>query len=220
MKRSLKFLILTAVMLSLAVLLAPTRVAMLQSAGPQSRIQLPDNEPTPSAQLRNRKLNQPNLQTPEGTIKPEKDDPFSRMLAEFESRGATTAPAIQKHIREARSLREQYPERFTEGRNERNIPNWISLGPTSDDFIQNGVTLHEIDSGRLRTILPHPTEPNIVYVLSSGGGLWKSTNFTSRNHKWRPLTDSIGTTAGGAVAFGRDPDTLYFNLESFIEYHE
>src|SRR2546427_12072454 len=98
MKRSVKSLIITAVVLSLAVVVAPTRKAMLQSAGPQSRTQSPDNEPTPSAQRRKRKLNQPNLQTPEGTIKPEKDDPFTRMQAEFESRGPTTTAAIQRHI--------------------------------------------------------------------------------------------------------------------------
>src|SRR5262249_43977130 len=99
------------------------------------------------------------------------------------------------------------------------LPIWKSLGPTSDEFIQNGVTLHEIDSGRLRTILPHPTDPDILYVLSAGGGLWKTTNLTSPNHKWRPLTDSIGTTSGGSVAFGSDPNTLYLGTGDPFQFN-
>jgi hypothetical protein len=131
------------------------------------------------------------------------------MRAEFERRGRITAPSIQRQVREGKRQRDDYPGRFSQGRDEQGVPSWKSLGPTSDEFIQNGVTLREIDSGRLRTILPHPTDPNTVYVLSSGGGLWKSTNFRSPNHNWRPLTDSIGTTSGGSVAFGSNPNTLY-----------
>lgn len=209
MKRSLRSVVLTTVALSLAVVLAPTRMATLQTDSPQSKTQSPDNEPEPLVLARKRMQNQRTVQTPAGTIEPEKDDPFARMQAEFESRGRTTTSAIQTHLSEARNLRARYPDRFTEGRNERSTPSWYSLGPTSDEFIQNSVTLDEIDSGRLRTILPHPTDPDIVYVLSAGGGLWKSTNFTSSNHRWRPLTDSIGTTSGGSVAFGSNPNTLY-----------
>src|ERR1051326_912422 len=209
MKRSLTSLILTTVVLSLTFAMAPTRIALLQTAGPQAKSQSPDNEPEPSVQRRKRMQNQRTFPGPDGSVAPEKDDPFARIQAEFESRGSTSTAAIQTHLTETRSQLGQYPERFTNDRNEQNIPSWYSLGPTSDQFIQNRVTLHEIDSGRLRTILPHPTDPDIVYVLSAGGGLWKSTNFTSPKHRWRPLTDSIGTTSGGSVAFGSNPNTLY-----------
>ena len=66
------------------------------------------------------------------------------------------------------------------------------------------------DSGRLRNILPHPTDPNTVYVLSSSGGIWKTTNFEAPYPTWAPITDKVITTSGGAAAMGRDPQTLYY----------
>jgi hypothetical protein len=87
---------------------------------------------------------------------------------------------------------------------------WIPVGPLGADYEQNGsFTGHVRDSGRARTILAHPTNPDILYFLTSGGGLWKTTNFTSSNTTWTQLTDNLPTTGGGAVAFGRNPETLY-----------
>ncbi len=89
-------------------------------------------------------------------------------------------------------------------------PKWVNIGPTGSDYEQNGsFTGHVRDSGRARTILPHPTNPDVVYFLTSGGGLWRTNNWTSPNTTWEPLTDDIPTTGGGAVAFGRNPNTLY-----------
>jgi hypothetical protein len=92
------------------------------------------------------------------------------------------------------------------------IPVWSNMGPLKSNHIQNGVLRTVTDSGRARTILPHPTDPNIVYFLTSSGGLWKTTNFQSNKPNWVALTDSVITTSGGAVAFGRTPDTLYLGL--------
>ena len=86
---------------------------------------------------------------------------------------------------------------------------WRSLGPTSSHKIENGVMLHKVNSGRLRAILTHPTDPGTVYVLASGGGLWKTTNFLDADTQWVPKTDFIGSTTGGAVTFGRSPNTVY-----------
>src|SRR5215470_16170545 len=69
------------------------------------------------------------------------------------------------------------------------VPNWVSLGPTKTNHIQNGVSLNVTDSGRLRSILVHPTDPNTVYVLTCSGGLWKTTNFTQTKPTWVALTD-------------------------------
>ena len=78
---------------------------------------------------------------------------------------------------------------------------------------QNGsFTGHVRDSGRARTILPNPTDPEIVYFLTSGGGLWRTDNWSSSNTLWRPLTDDLPTTGGGSVAFGANPNTLYLGL--------
>jgi len=207
MKRSLNFIVFSVVTVFLAIAIVPTELNTARSAkSPQAKVQA-DGEPMPSAPKR---LHRQEGSVPESaTGEAEKDDPFVRMQMEFKSRGRITAPALEHHVREAKRQRNAYPQSFSGANVGRDVPTWRSLGPTSDEFIQNAVTLNEIDSGRLRTILPHPNDPDIVYVLSAGGGLWKSTNFTSPNHKWRPLTDSIGTTAGGSVAFGGDPNSLY-----------
>lgn len=92
------------------------------------------------------------------------------------------------------------------------VPTWISIGPTKTNHIQNGISLNASDSGRLRTILPHPTNPDIAYVLTCCGGLWKTNNFTQNKPTWVPKTDSVSTTSGGAAAFGHNPDTIYLGL--------
>lgn len=92
------------------------------------------------------------------------------------------------------------------------IPIWTSLGPTKSNHIQNGVLVTVTDSGRARTILPHPTDPNIMYFLTSSGGLWKTTNFQKNKPDWVSKTDALATTSGGAAAFGRTPDTIYLGL--------
>ncbi len=97
-------------------------------------------------------------------------------------------------------------------------PKWVPIGPTDSDYEQNGsFTGHVRDSGRARTILPHPTNAGIVYFLTSGGGLWRTNNWDSPDTTWTPLTDDIPTTGGGSVAFGRNPNTLYLGTGDFVD---
>lgn len=92
-------------------------------------------------------------------------------------------------------------------------PVWVPIGPTGADYEQNGdATGYVRDSGRVRTILPHPTDANTVYLLTSGGGLWVTHTFTYPVPAWSPLTDLRATTGGGSVAFGRTPSVLYLGL--------
>ncbi len=52
------------------------------------------------------------------------------------------------------------------------------------EFDQNGsFTGHEVDSGRARVVLPHPTNAGIVYFLNSGGGLWRTNNWDLARHQ-------------------------------------
>jgi hypothetical protein len=143
----------------------------------------------------------------------ELDNPKARQEALRENRGGN--PRFKLHVlREAARERAQFGHMLPGRANAAagDAPRWFNIGPTRNDYIQNGVTLHVTDSGRMRTILVHPENPNIVYLLTSSGGLWKTENFTSRHPHWEPKTDSTFTTSGGAASFGRTPETIYVGL--------
>ncbi len=145
------------------------------------------------------------------------DEAWGRIEWFRERMGGELGPDFTHHLlREAEIERAKYPSLFrTLDGPERpvaiNGTAWVSLGPTTSAFTQNGVTLTKVDSGRLRVILPDTadTTGNTVYVLASGGGLWKSTNFLSATPTWTPLTDFIGSNLSGSVAFGRSTSTLF-----------
>jgi len=134
----------------------------------------------------------------------EKDDPTSRLQWQRKAWGVVTPSFRRNAIKEGKSHSDK---KNAPG------PKWVSIGPTGADYEQNGsFTGHVRDSGRARTILPHPTDPDIVYFLTSGGGLWRTNNWTANGTKWKVLTDDLPTTGGGSVAFGRNPNTLYLGL--------
>src|SRR5258705_4814571 len=139
----------------------------------------------------------------------EADDAGARLEAQRIAWGTVTSTFRASAMREGRrhSGRKDGEKRFGFG------PRWVNIGPTGAEYEQNGsFTGHVEDSGRARAILPHPTNPNIVYFLTSGGGLWKTSNWMSSDTRWTPLTDDLPTTGGGSVAFGRNPNTLYLGL--------
>ena len=136
--------------------------------------------------------------------------------------GEYTTEFKQRLISEAEKERAKHPGMFLGDVNAPlefaavNGTSWTPIGPTDASKEQNGLTYFNVDSGRARTILPHPTDPNTVYFLTSGGGLWKTTNFLTSPPIWTPLTDGIGSTSGGSAAFGGthptnalDPNVIY-----------
>jgi len=90
---------------------------------------------------------------------------------------------------------------------------FVNVGPTRADFAVNGDTFHEIDSGRVRQIVAHPVDPDVLYLATSGGGVWKTYNATSPTIRWDPLTDALGTTSVGALAMDpSNPDILFLGF--------
>jgi photosystem II stability/assembly factor-like uncharacterized protein len=121
---------------------------------------------------------------------------------------------VRHMMREAEKQRGMHPDLMA-GAEEPNfkVPRWRSIGPTRANFLQNGpFTLNRDDSGRARTILLDPKDDDTVYFLTSGGGLWKTTNFDEAKPTWVSKTDSLLTTSGGSVAMGRNRRTLYLGL--------
>jgi len=128
-------------------------------------------------------------------------------------RFGVSKPDAKSFINEAQKQQRLYRNLLPGGNAPAGTPGWQSLGPTRTNHIQNGISLNEVNSGRMRTILPNPSNPDVVYLLTSSGGLWKSTNFTKAFPTWTATTDSQFTTSGGAAAFGRNQtpghETIY-----------
>ena len=77
---------------------------------------------------------------------------------------------------------------------------WIGLGPNSNISGYAG-------TGRVMSIGWHPTNDDIMYVGSAGGGLWKTTNGGS---SWSPKTDEIDAMGISAILVDPiTPNTVY-----------
>jgi hypothetical protein len=96
---------------------------------------------------------------------------------------------------------------------------WVSLGPTGALSEFNNVDIAGVDSGRVNAIVVDPREPNIVYLASSGGGVWKTFNFLSASGPtWIPLSDTLPNLAVGALALDEaSADTLYVGNGDFVD---
>ena len=55
-------------------------------------------------------------------------------------------------------------------------------------------------TGAIKSVVPHPTNPDIVWAGSVNGGVWKTTNATSNSPSWTPLTDHMPSLSIGALA--------------------
>ncbi len=90
---------------------------------------------------------------------------------------------------------------------------FVNVGPARADFAVNGDRYEEIDSGRVRQIVPDPVDPDVLFISTSGGGVWKTCGARSGTVVWEPLTDTIGTTAVGTLAMDpSNPDILFLGF--------
>jgi len=77
---------------------------------------------------------------------------------------------------------------------------WRSIGPQAARTEFNSTFYKAMDSGRPTAIAMHPTQPNTIFVATSGGGLWSARDFNGNYPTWTPLTDTLGSLAIGAFA--------------------
>ena len=151
---------------------------------------------------------------PTSLDQPIKDDPAGRREALKEQFGGEFTPEFMEALMNAAN--QQVAEYGPLGRGGIKVPpggEWTNVGPYRSDWIQNGVRVNESDTGRVRTFLVHPTNPDIVYVLKSSGGLWKTTNFYHPRPKWRPMSDELLSLAVRQKRF-----TLVPAIRSILEW--
>ena len=148
----------------------------------------------------------------------EGDDPSARLRATREWYGDDAA-GRERILESARRERDRYAiGQYRAGQGIRaltRVPDsgFISVGPTRADFAVNGDRYVEIDSGRTRQILPHPMDPDVLYLATSGGGVWKTYNARAPKVRWDPLTDALGTTSVGTLAMDpSNPDILFLGF--------
>jgi hypothetical protein len=104
-------------------------------------------------------------------------NPYQRAIWLFDSRTAPPGGDPAAARRAAWSERGRRRARVTGG-------TWFTTGSTGR-------------AGRCTDLAFDPTDANVVYVATAGGGVWKTTDAGTT---WAPLTDDLPSTAIGAVA--------------------
>ena len=118
----------------------------------------------------------------------------------------------QNLIRELARKQALYPNQTAGATPPPGMPVWRNIGPRTSKYSYNGVFIDGVDSGRIRDVLVDPQNEDHVYVLTSGGGIWKTENFSAPQPGWKVLTDGLLSTSGGSAALGRDGNTIYLGL--------
>jgi hypothetical protein len=78
---------------------------------------------------------------------------------------------------------------------------WVSEGPGPGINGQETVAPNNQINGAIQAIAVNPTDPDVMYVGSVNGGIWKTTNATAAAPHWVPLTDNLPSLSIGALEF-------------------
>lgn len=77
---------------------------------------------------------------------------------------------------------------------------WTAQGPTrtTNAQVQNLSPNNSVD-GAIHAVVPHPSDPDILYVGATNGGVWRTGNATAPSPNWTPLTDFEQSLSIGAL---------------------
>jgi hypothetical protein len=81
-------------------------------------------------------------------------------------------------------------------------PQWTPIGP--QPILTNAYAGNSA-SGRVTALVVDPDNADVVYMGAAQGGVWKTTQGSTPNALWTPLTDTLPSLAMGALAL--DPTT-------------
>jgi Ca2+-binding RTX toxin-like protein len=97
---------------------------------------------------------------------------------------------------------------------------WQAQGPTPT---QNGqvenLSPNNAVAGAIHTLVPHPTDANILYAGGVNGGVWRTNDATSVSPTWTPLTDFFGSLSISALAMDpTDSDVLLAGIGNYSSF--
>ena len=80
---------------------------------------------------------------------------------------------------------------------------WHALGPApvTGAQVQNVTPNNGEVSGAVQALAVHPTNPDIMYVGTVQGGVWRTNNATSVSPTWTPQTDFLPSLSIGDIQF-------------------
>ena len=82
---------------------------------------------------------------------------------------------------------------------------WTFVGP--DGHIPSTTSTHYIGLGRVDRIAFHPTDPNIIFIGTPAGGLWKTTNGGTT---WNPVDEYLPSLGISGIAISpTNPNLMY-----------
>ncbi len=82
--------------------------------------------------------------------------------------------------------------------------NWRSLGIKNYTYSSGA---EGVGMGRVNCIVPHPTDPETLFIGTPAGGIWKTTDGGSN---WTPLSDGIPVLGISGIAINsRNADSIY-----------
>ncbi len=90
-------------------------------------------------------------------------------------------------------------------RNSSRSANWQSMGPKNWNNLGGG---YNPGNGRVNSLVVHPTNSQVIYLATSGGGIWKTTNGGAT---WAPLTDDLPILETSDIILdNNNPSTVIF----------
>lgn len=72
------------------------------------------------------------------------------------------------------------------------LSTWHGVGPSPimNGQVENIIPDNEA-AGAVQTVVAHPTNPDVLYIGTTNGGVWRTDNATMTRPDWVPLTDDL-----------------------------
>ncbi|HUQ06576.1 MAG TPA: hypothetical protein VM261_28930 [Kofleriaceae bacterium] len=77
---------------------------------------------------------------------------------------------------------------------------WRSVGPHGirDGQTENVAPDNRV-SGAVHAVVPHPRDPDRLWIATTNGGIWETRNARAADPTWKPLTDQLPSLSIGAL---------------------